>query len=255
MCQFWTHLNLSDHKIFFVVKDVVLLPTQHVYTLAVSFVMGAAQWMWFKSTPLHYDLERRGGAGKSERCCQSWPEHWPCCGPTFSPLFLSLSAAPLVVSSFYKLDFHFAHFFAFSFGVSFWDNFSIILLHISQWLYLYVVTQYLFLCPSPVCAMAVRNCLECQQAQCKHGAEGTLRSYTAMPSTVLGTAKSASAQASNPDHVHFIITHDINFLYLLKMSNNIGNLSYPFSLLHWSSFEFFTLENSHILPLPFSCTQ
>lgn len=50
------------------------------------------QWMWFKSTPLHYDLGRRGGAGKSERCCQSWPEHWPCHGPAFSLLFLSLSA-------------------------------------------------------------------------------------------------------------------------------------------------------------------
>ncbi|XP_050926223.1 LOW QUALITY PROTEIN: lipopolysaccharide-responsive and beige-like anchor protein [Lates calcarifer] len=50
-------------------------------------------------------------------------------------------------------------------------------------------------CLRLVCAMAVRNCLECQQAQCKHGAEGTLRSYTAMPSTVLGTAKSASAQS------------------------------------------------------------
>uniref|UniRef100_A0A4W6EV96 LPS responsive beige-like anchor protein n=1 Tax=Lates calcarifer TaxID=8187 RepID=A0A4W6EV96_LATCA len=48
-------------------------------------------------------------------------------------------------------------------------------------------------CLRLVCAMAVRNCLECQQAQCKHGAEGTLRSYTAMPSTVLGTAKSASS--------------------------------------------------------------
>uniref|UniRef100_A0A4W6ET32 LPS responsive beige-like anchor protein n=1 Tax=Lates calcarifer TaxID=8187 RepID=A0A4W6ET32_LATCA len=43
-------------------------------------------------------------------------------------------------------------------------------------------------CLRLVCAMAVRNCLECQQAQCKHGAEGTLRSYTAMPSTVLGTS-------------------------------------------------------------------
>lgn len=55
------------------------------------------QWLWFKSTPLHYDLGRGGGAGKSERCCQSWPEHWPCRGPTFSPLFLSLSAAPVVL--------------------------------------------------------------------------------------------------------------------------------------------------------------
>uniref|UniRef100_A0A4W6ES33 Neurobeachin n=1 Tax=Lates calcarifer TaxID=8187 RepID=A0A4W6ES33_LATCA len=50
-------------------------------------------------------------------------------------------------------------------------------------------------CLRLVCAMAVRNCLECQQAQCKHGAEGTLRSYTAMPSTVLGTAKSSPVDA------------------------------------------------------------
>lgn len=63
------------------------------------------QWVWFKSTPLHCDLGRRGGAGKSERCCQSWPEHWPCHGPTFSLLFLSLSAAPVVVFSIYKRTF------------------------------------------------------------------------------------------------------------------------------------------------------
>ncbi|XP_070768829.1 lipopolysaccharide-responsive and beige-like anchor protein [Enoplosus armatus] len=47
-------------------------------------------------------------------------------------------------------------------------------------------------CLRLVCAMAVRNCLECQQAQFKHGTEGSTRSYPAMPSTVLGTAKSAS---------------------------------------------------------------
>lgn len=45
--------------------------------------------------------------------------------------------------------------------------------------------------------MAVRNCLECQQAQFKHGTEGSAR--TAVPSTALGTAKSASAQASKPN--------------------------------------------------------
>ncbi|XP_041839635.1 lipopolysaccharide-responsive and beige-like anchor protein isoform X4 [Melanotaenia boesemani] len=50
-------------------------------------------------------------------------------------------------------------------------------------------------CLRLVCAMAVRNCLECQQAQFKHGTESSVRSYTAMPSTVLGTAKSASAQS------------------------------------------------------------
>ncbi|XP_040002609.1 lipopolysaccharide-responsive and beige-like anchor protein [Xiphias gladius] len=49
-------------------------------------------------------------------------------------------------------------------------------------------------CLRLVCAMAVRNCLECQQAQFKHGTEGTARSYTAMPSTLLGTAKSATAK-------------------------------------------------------------
>ncbi|KAM9769828.1 lipopolysaccharide-responsive and beige-like anchor protein isoform 4-T4 [Menidia menidia] len=50
-------------------------------------------------------------------------------------------------------------------------------------------------CLRLVCAMAVRNCLECQQAQFKHEAEGSARGYTAMPSSVLGTAKSASAQS------------------------------------------------------------
>ncbi|XP_043969735.1 lipopolysaccharide-responsive and beige-like anchor protein [Gambusia affinis] len=49
-------------------------------------------------------------------------------------------------------------------------------------------------CLRLVCAIAVRNCLECQQAQFK-GAEGPTRSYTVMPSTAGGTAKSASAQS------------------------------------------------------------
>ncbi|KAM4751288.1 lipopolysaccharide-responsive and beige-like anchor protein isoform 4-T4 [Anableps anableps] len=49
-------------------------------------------------------------------------------------------------------------------------------------------------CLRLVCAIAVRNCLECQQAQFK-GAEGPTRSYTVMPSTAVGTAKSASAQS------------------------------------------------------------
>ncbi|XP_027138942.1 lipopolysaccharide-responsive and beige-like anchor protein isoform X4 [Larimichthys crocea] len=50
-------------------------------------------------------------------------------------------------------------------------------------------------CLRLVCAMAVRNCLECQQAQSKHGTEISARSYTTMPSTMLGTSKSASAQS------------------------------------------------------------
>ncbi|XP_069386036.1 lipopolysaccharide-responsive and beige-like anchor protein isoform X2 [Paralichthys olivaceus] len=50
-------------------------------------------------------------------------------------------------------------------------------------------------CLRLVCAMAVRNCLECQQAQSKHGSEGPVRSHSAMPSTMLGTSKSASAQS------------------------------------------------------------
>ncbi|KAM6940702.1 lipopolysaccharide-responsive and beige-like anchor protein [Xenentodon cancila] len=50
-------------------------------------------------------------------------------------------------------------------------------------------------CLRLVCAMAVRNCLECQQAQFKHCAEASARSCTVMPSTVLGTALSASAQS------------------------------------------------------------
>uniref|UniRef100_A0A7N8WSF6 Neurobeachin n=1 Tax=Mastacembelus armatus TaxID=205130 RepID=A0A7N8WSF6_9TELE len=48
-------------------------------------------------------------------------------------------------------------------------------------------------CLRLVCAMAVRNCLECQQAQFKHVTEGLQCNYTAMPSTALGTAKSASS--------------------------------------------------------------
>uniref|UniRef100_A0A3Q3MCG6 Neurobeachin n=1 Tax=Mastacembelus armatus TaxID=205130 RepID=A0A3Q3MCG6_9TELE len=38
-------------------------------------------------------------------------------------------------------------------------------------------------CLRLVCAMAVRNCLECQQAQFKHVTEGLQCNYTAMPST------------------------------------------------------------------------
>ncbi|XP_034087270.1 lipopolysaccharide-responsive and beige-like anchor protein isoform X3 [Gymnodraco acuticeps] len=48
-------------------------------------------------------------------------------------------------------------------------------------------------CLRLVCAMAVRNCLECQQAQCSHGAEASARSYTAMPN--MGAAMSAAAQS------------------------------------------------------------
>lgn len=50
-------------------------------------------------------------------------------------------------------------------------------------------------CLRLVCAMAVRNCLECQQAQFKQSAEASARSYTAMPSTTLGAAMSAAAQS------------------------------------------------------------
>ncbi|XP_061574417.1 lipopolysaccharide-responsive and beige-like anchor protein isoform X2 [Cololabis saira] len=45
-------------------------------------------------------------------------------------------------------------------------------------------------CLRLVCAMAVRNCLECQ-----HCAEGSARSCTVMPSAALGTALSAPAQS------------------------------------------------------------
>uniref|UniRef100_UPI003AAC2120 lipopolysaccharide-responsive and beige-like anchor protein isoform X1 n=1 Tax=Centroberyx gerrardi TaxID=166262 RepID=UPI003AAC2120 len=51
-------------------------------------------------------------------------------------------------------------------------------------------------CLRLVCAMAVRNCLECQQhALFKPGTEPSARSYGAMPSTLLGTAKSMAAQS------------------------------------------------------------
>uniref|UniRef100_A0A8C4I280 Neurobeachin n=1 Tax=Dicentrarchus labrax TaxID=13489 RepID=A0A8C4I280_DICLA len=48
-------------------------------------------------------------------------------------------------------------------------------------------------CLRLVCAMAVRNCLECQQVQFKHNTEGSARSYTAMPNTMLGTSKSSAS--------------------------------------------------------------
>uniref|UniRef100_A0A3Q3IV07 Neurobeachin n=1 Tax=Monopterus albus TaxID=43700 RepID=A0A3Q3IV07_MONAL len=48
-------------------------------------------------------------------------------------------------------------------------------------------------CLRLVCAMAVRNCLECQQAQIKQGTDGSALSYTAMPS--LGTAMSSPVDA------------------------------------------------------------
>ncbi|KAM4603341.1 lipopolysaccharide-responsive and beige-like anchor protein [Polymixia lowei] len=51
-------------------------------------------------------------------------------------------------------------------------------------------------CLRLVCAMAVRNCLECQQhAHFKAGTEASARSYTVMPSTLLGSAKSMPAQS------------------------------------------------------------
>lgn len=42
--------------------------------------------------------------------------------------------------------------------------------------------------------MAVRNCLECQQAQFKSGADGSAHGHA----SALGTSKSAAAQASDP---------------------------------------------------------
>ncbi|XP_053711574.1 lipopolysaccharide-responsive and beige-like anchor protein isoform X2 [Synchiropus splendidus] len=50
-------------------------------------------------------------------------------------------------------------------------------------------------CLRLVCAMAVRNCLECQQAQLKFGKDGATHSSAVIPSNVLGTAKSAAAQS------------------------------------------------------------
>ncbi|XP_054607494.2 lipopolysaccharide-responsive and beige-like anchor protein isoform X4 [Nothobranchius furzeri] len=50
-------------------------------------------------------------------------------------------------------------------------------------------------CLRLVCAIAVRNCLECQHAPTKQGAEGSARAFTGTPSSVLGTAKSAAVQS------------------------------------------------------------
>ncbi|XP_056265946.1 LOW QUALITY PROTEIN: lipopolysaccharide-responsive and beige-like anchor protein [Pseudoliparis swirei] len=50
-------------------------------------------------------------------------------------------------------------------------------------------------CLRLVCAMAVRNCLECQQAQFRQSAEASARSYTAMLSSGVGAATSAAAQS------------------------------------------------------------
>lgn len=145
-------------------------------TLALSFVMGAALWIWFKSAPTHSDLGRIGGAGKSERCCHSWPECWPCHGLT---PFLCFCFSQLPGMTFLLVL------------VLFFKNVSL-RIAVFTWYMLYLSF------PSPVCAMAVRNCLECQQAQFKQGKEGTAQTYTALPANALGTSKSASAQASHP---------------------------------------------------------
>lgn len=90
---------VGPRDIFCVEGCVLLLGTCTLYQR--NLLWSSIQWLWFKSTPLHYDLGRRGGAGKSERCCQSWPERWPCHGPTFSPfVFVSLSFSPCVFSQF-----------------------------------------------------------------------------------------------------------------------------------------------------------
>lgn len=57
--------------------------------------------------------------------------------------------------------------------------------------------MHVFLHPSSVCAMAVRNCLECQHAQVKHSQDVQSQgSAPPAPGTVLRSAKSVSAQAS-----------------------------------------------------------
>ncbi|CAF93903.1 unnamed protein product, partial [Tetraodon nigroviridis] len=50
-------------------------------------------------------------------------------------------------------------------------------------------------CLRLVGAMAVRNCLECQQAQFKQGKEATAHTYTALPANALGISKSAPVDA------------------------------------------------------------
>lgn len=92
VCQFRTQLELLDHIFFMWQKNVSFC--QLSTCLALSFVIRAAPWIWFKSAPTHSDLGRIGGAGKSEWCCHSWAECWPCHGlPPFF-LLLSLSAFP-----------------------------------------------------------------------------------------------------------------------------------------------------------------
>lgn len=169
------------------------------------------QWVWFRSAPMLRDLGRKGGAGKSERCCQSWPVHWPCLGPTFSPLFLSLSATPDVV--FWNQEVFFYEMFFFFYLGCFFNIKPARYLYVI-WLYLHEVTIS-FSIPL-VCAMAVRNCLECQQAQFKYGTESSARNYTAIPNTALGTAKSASAQASYTNHLILASHTSPSVLFLQK---------------------------------------
>lgn len=106
--------------------------------------------------------------------------------------------------------------------------------------------------------MAVRNCLECQQAQSKHGTEISARSYTTMPSTMLGTSKSASAQASNPNHLLTSLSYSTQ-CYTLKSNpkiqmNNSGLPLSFFTLIYTSSFALFqySLVNQKEL-YPLSC--
>lgn len=117
--------------------------------------------------------------------------------------------------------------------------------------------------------MAVRNCLECQQAQFKHGVEASARNYTAMPSTLLGAAKSATAQASNPDDLVILNIFYTLFLFIFfflrqasaqKIQNNNKKTSkvHPFFVLNnfflfviiWKgavSFVLFTSSNQVLL--------
>lgn len=81
---------VGPYFFFYVTKECIFLPAQHMPTLALSFVMGAALWIRFKSAPTHSDLGRIGGAGKSERCCHGQPECWPCHGLTPFLFFVSL---------------------------------------------------------------------------------------------------------------------------------------------------------------------
>lgn len=122
------------------------------------------------------------------------------------------------------------------------NSFNITLPHLTENDFIYMISCNHFLHIYPVCAMAVRNCLECQQAHFKHGTEGTAHSYSAMPST----STSAFAQASKPNQPHVILNIPFSSTAVLIINTKLGISVIPLFLYHFGKIN---------LCLPFSHTQ